>query len=77
MKCGYQLEKCNIKINHLLFMDDLKLYVKNERQLNSSINTVHIFSQEIGMKFGMDKCKVLTMQQGRMKHSDGLKLPDG
>ena len=29
------------------------------------------------MKFGMHKCKVLTMQQGRMKHWDGLKLLDG
>ena len=29
------------------------------------------------MKFGINKCKVLTMQRGRIKHSDGLKLPDG
>ena len=29
------------------------------------------------MKFGMDNWKVLTMQQGRMKHSEGLKLLGG
>lgn len=78
MECGYQLENRSIKIiNHLLFMDDLKLYWKNEGELNSFINTVPIFSQDVIMKFGMSKYKVLIMQQGRIKHSDGLKLPDG
>ena len=27
---GYQLEKNGAKVNHLFFMDDLKLYEKNE-----------------------------------------------
>ena len=35
-------------------MDDIKLYEKNERELNSLINTVHILSQDVGMKFGID-----------------------
>ena len=61
MEFGYQQEKHSIKINHLLFMDDLKLYEKNERELSSLINIVHIFSQDMGMIFGMAKCKVVTM----------------
>ena len=77
IECGYQLEKHSIKINHILFMNDLKLYGKNEIELNSLINTVHIFSQDVGMKFGMGKWKVLTMHQGRIKDSDKLKLLDG
>ena len=28
------------------------------------------------MKLGIYKCKVLTRQQGRIKHSDEWKLPD-
>ena len=77
MECGYQLEKRSIKINHQSFMDNLKLCGKNERELNSLINKVHIFSQDVSMMFGMDNCKVLTMQRGRLKHSDGLKMLDG
>ena len=38
---------------------------------------MHTFSQDVGMKFSSGKCKILTMQRGRMKRSDGLKLPDG
>ena len=38
---------------------------------------ISTFSQDVHMKFGMDKYKMLTMQQGRMKHLDRLKLHDG
>lgn len=76
IKYGYNLEKKH-KINHLLFIDDLRLYRKNERELNSFIITVNTFSEYTDVTFCMDKCKVLVIQQGRKKHSDGLKMPDG
>ena len=37
---GYQLEKNGAKVNHLFFMDDLKLYGKNDKELDSLIKTV-------------------------------------
>ena len=37
---GYQLEKEGSRINHLLFMDDLKLYGKNSNQIDSLVQTV-------------------------------------
>ena len=45
----------NQKLNHLLFMDDLKLHAKSERELDSLIQTVRIFSDDVGMVFGLDK----------------------
>ena len=77
MKCGYQFKKGSRKINHLLFMDDLKLYGKTERELNSLVNTVHVITEDIGMKFGMDKCNMMAMERGKMKWSEGIVLPDG
>ena len=47
------------KLNHLLFMDDLKLFAKNEDQIDSLIQTTHCFSTDIGMEFGIKKCGVL------------------
>ena len=32
---GYQLEKNGAKVNHLFFMDDLKLYGKNDKEIDS------------------------------------------
>ena len=66
----------NVKINHLLFMDDLKLYVKTPNQLDSPIQTVRIFSNDIGMKFGIEKCAVLIIKRGKMTESEGITLPD-
>ena len=64
------------KINHLLFMDDLKLYAKNEKALDSLVQTVRIFSTDIGMEFGLDKCAVLTMKRGKIVKSQGIEMPD-
>ena len=34
-------------VNHLLYMDDLKLYSKSEEGIRSLLNTVSIFSEDI------------------------------
>ena len=59
---GYQLMKEACKINHLLFMDYLKLlYGNNSSQMNSLVETVWSYSEDIGMKCGIDKCAVLEL----------------
>ena len=39
-------------------MDDLKMFAKGKNQIDSLVHTVHIFSQDIGMQFGLKKCGV-------------------
>ena len=56
MTAGYKLAKDMKPINHLLFMDDLKLYETSKDQLDSLVQVVRIFSQDIKMSFGLDKC---------------------
>ena len=76
MRAGYRLAKDMTPINHLLFMDDLKLYGANKDQLDSLIQVVRIFSQNIKMSFGLEKCAVLEMRRGRQVDSSGINLPD-
>ena len=45
-------------------MDDLKLYGKDEIQLESLVQTVGVFSQDIGMQCGIKKCTVLILKRG-------------
>ena len=45
-------------------MDDLKLHAENEKGLESLVQTVRIFSDDIGMEFGMDKCATLVLKGG-------------
>ena len=58
-------------------MDDLKLYAKNENSLTSLVQTVRIFSSDIGMEFGVDKCALLILKRGKKTLSEGIDLPHG
>ena len=53
-------------------MNDLKLYSKSEEALDSLIQTIRIFSEDIGMQFGIDKCAMLVVKRGKTVKSDGI-----
>ena len=74
---GYRFGKEGKKINHLLFMDDLKLYGRSTEEVDKLCGVVHKFSEDIGMKFGMNKCAVLEMKNGVKVKSKGVELPGG
>ena len=63
----YQLDK-QTKINHLFYVDDLKLHGINDSQLNGLINTVKKVSDDIQMEFGLDKCTKATFTREARKH---------
>ena len=46
-------------------MDDLRLSGASKDQLDSLVQVVRIFSQDIKMSFELDKCAVLEMRRGR------------
>ena len=74
---GYELKERNHKINHLLFMDYLKLYRKSRDQIDSLVRTVHLFSTDIRMEFGIKKCAVQIHKGGKAVKCYGIILPDG
>ena len=77
-KQGYSLRKTSSdKINHLMYMDDLKLYGKSKDELESLVHTVRIFTNDIQMRFGIEKCATLLMKRGRKISGEGIELPDG
>ena len=75
-KAAYEFSESKEKINHLLFMDDLKLYSRSEKGLASLVQTVRVFSEDIGMEFGIEKCAMLVMEKGKIMKSVGIELPD-
>ena len=58
-------------------MDDLKSYTQSEKGLDSSVLTVRVFSEDIGMPFGIEKCAMLVTEKGMIVKSVGIELPDG
>ena len=39
-------------------MDDLKVYSRNEKELDSLVQAIHIFNEDTGMEFFIEKCDV-------------------
>ena len=42
-------------MNHLLYMDDLKIFAKEEACFDALTEAVRVFSSDIGMEFGSGK----------------------
>ena len=76
-KAGYEWGEREFKINHLLLMDDLKLFGKSYEQTESLVQTVHTFSIDVGMEFGIKKCGVLVLKRSKIAKMKGVVLPDG
>ena len=76
VKAAYEFSGSKQEINHLLFIDDLKLYSRSEKGLDSLIQTVRVFSEDIGMEFVIEKCIMLVMEKGKIVKSVGIELPD-
>ena len=77
-KCtaGYKLSRSQEKVNHLMYMDDIKLFAKNEKELETLVNTVRIYGRDIGMEFGMEKCAMFLMKSDKRHLTDGIELPN-
>ena len=75
-KAAYELSESKERINHLLFIDDLKLHSRREKGLDSLVQTVRVFSEDTEMEFGIEKCAILLMEQGKIVKSLGIEFPD-
>ena len=55
----------------------MKLYSRREKGLDLPLQSVCVFSEDIGMEFGIEKCAMLVMEKGKNVKSVGIELPDG
>jgi len=72
LNTGYEEHTTKTKISHLLCMDDLKLIVKTEEELQKQIQTIQIFSDDIHMEFGPEKCAKIAFKRGKIVYSQNL-----
>ena len=76
VKASYEWGRKEFKLNHLLFMDDLKHFGKKEDQIDSLVQTVFIFSEDIGMQFVLKKCGVIILKKEKHVKFEGIHLPN-
>ena len=65
-KCsgGYRLGSKNAIVNGLLYLDDLKFYGKNRQEIESLVNAVWMFSDDVCIQFGFD---IMSSNQGKIQ----------
>ena len=59
-----------------MYMNDIKLFARKEKELETLIHALRIYSQKIGMEFGIEKCAMLVMKSGKRYLTDGMELPN-
>ena len=42
-----------------MYMDDIRLFSENEKELETLTQTIRIYCQDLGMRFGIEKCSML------------------
>ena len=52
-KQGYSFGKEKESLNHLLFMDDLKLHISNDSEIDSLVKVIRIVSGDTGMQLDL------------------------
>ena len=57
-------------------MNTIKVFAKNEGELETLIQAVRIYSQNIGMEFSIEKCVMQIMRSRKGHMTGGMKLPN-
>ena len=60
MNKRYKLD--DIRVNHLMYTHDLNIYACSDKEMESLVNTIRIFSADISMEFGFEKCAKISNQ---------------
>ena len=71
-KSGYTLG--HVKINHLFFMDDLKVYGKDKAEMKALYRQ---YSWLAKTKEWIKKCGVAVLKRGKLCKGEGIKLING
>ena len=71
---GYRYKIFVRTINLLFHMDDLKLFAKNDQDLEGLSNTVKEFSNDIGMEFGLDKSTKKSFVRVKLQKTSSINL---
>ena len=59
-----------------MYIDDIKVFSNNEKELETLIQTIKIYSQDIGIEFGFVKCAMIIMISGERETAEGIELPN-
>lgn len=66
-KIKFRTTHCTL--SHLMYMDDIKLFGTNLKEIEHLADITQTFSSDIHMEFGIDKCKTLSVRRGKVEEN--------
>ena len=57
-------------------MDDIKQLAQNGKELETLVQIVRIYIQNIGMESGIEKCAIVDMKSEKQHMTKGIELPN-
>ena len=58
-------------------MDDIKLFGRGTKEIDTLVQTARIVSDNIRVESGIEKCALVNIQRGKVTRTEGIQLPDG
>ena len=55
---------------------NIKLFAKNEKEMEPLIQSIRLYSQDIGMESAISKYAMLIMKSGKWQITEGTELPN-
>ena len=59
-----------------MYIDDTKIFATSEKEQETPIQTIRIYTQDIGMEFAIGKCALLIIEKGILETTKGIELPN-
>ena len=57
-------------------MDDIKIFAKSEDRIETLIQTLRIYCQDIGKEFGIERFVILIMKSGKRVEVERIERPN-
>ena len=71
---GYRI--AGTTVSNSLYIDDLKVFAADAKQMENCKTIIQEFSNDIGMSFGLEKCAVIHIKKGKVNNTpDTLEIP--
>ena len=71
---GNTLADINFLNRKKMSIDEIKLFTIKEKELKTLIQTVRIYSQDIGIEFGVEKCAMRIIKNGKRHMTEKIEL---
>ena len=69
---GYKISNTSAPTSDLFYVDGLKLYSKNEQEQVGELKIVKQFTDDIGVKCGLEKCAKASFKKGKLASTGNI-----